>query len=85
MLTGRRFILREPVIASAVEAGGRIVASVVPSSSVIEIVSGTASGLRTLKVSWNGSVFAMFASDIDERGEELLDTGAPQAARAAHA
>ena len=43
----------------------------IPASSVIEIVSGTASGLRILDVLWDGKVFAMFESDIAERGDEL--------------
>jgi len=34
---------------------------------------GTASGLRILDVVWDGKVFAMFASDIAEWGDELCD------------
>ena len=73
MLAGRRFKLREPIIATAAETNGRMVAWVVPSSSVIEIISLTASGLRMLDVLWDGKVLAMQESDIAERGVELFD------------
>jgi hypothetical protein len=42
-------------------------------SSVIEIISQTASGLRILDVECGGKVFAMFESDIAERGDELCE------------
>jgi hypothetical protein len=81
MLTGRRFKLREPVIATALDNGDRV-ASLVPASSVIEIVSQTASGLRILDVLWDGKVFAMFESDIAERADELCgQTAQPRPAR----
>ena len=73
MLAGKRFRLREPVIATALEKSGLRVAAMIPTSSVIEIISGTASGLRILDVLWDGKVFAMFESDIAERGDELGD------------
>ncbi len=73
MLAGRRFKLREPVIATALEKNGGRMAAMIPTSSVIEIVSGTASGLRILDVLWDGKVFAMFESDIAERGDELAE------------
>jgi hypothetical protein len=82
MLIGRRFKLREPVIATALDNHGNRVAAMVPTSSVIEIISRTASGLRILDVSWDGKVFAMFESDIAERGDELRDrTAEPRPAR----
>jgi hypothetical protein len=71
MLVGRRFKLREPVIATALDPRGNRVAAMLPTSSVIEIVSRTASGLRILDVECDGKVFAMFESDIAERGDEL--------------
>ena len=71
MLSGKRFKLREPVIATALEKNGQRVAAMVPASSIIEIISGTASGLRILDVLWDGKVFAMFESDIAERADEL--------------
>jgi hypothetical protein len=43
----------------------------IPTASFIEILSGTASGLRILDVLWDGKVFAMFESDIAERGDEV--------------
>lgn len=73
MLIGRRFKLREPVIATALDPNGTRVAAMLPMSSVIEIVSGTASGLRILDVECDGKVFAMFESDIAERGDELSE------------
>src|SRR5579862_5500637 len=82
MLIGRRFKLREPVIATALDDNGNRVAAMVATSSVIEIVSRTASGLRILDVLCNGKVFAMFESDIAERGDELCDhTVEPRPAR----
>lgn|GEM_PF-6341635 len=48
-------------------------AAMLPTSSVIEIVSRTASGLRILDVECEGKVFAMFESDIAERGDELCE------------
>lgn len=72
MLAGRRFRLREPIVAAAVENDGRTVAWLIPSLSVIEIVSRTANGLRMLDVSWDGRVLAMPESDIAERGDELV-------------
>lgn len=72
MLAGRRFRLREPIVAAAVENDGRTVAWLIPSASVIEIVSRTANGLRMLDVSWEGRVVAMPESDIAERGDELV-------------
>lgn len=75
MLAGRRFRLREPIVAAAVENDGRTVAWLIPSSSVIEIVSRTANGLRMLEVSWDGRVLAMPETEIAERGEELLGAG----------
>jgi hypothetical protein len=71
VLIGRRFKLREPVIATALDHNGNRVAAMVPTSSIIEIVSRTASGLRILDVECDGKVFAMFESDIAERGDEL--------------
>lgn len=73
MLIGRRFKLREPVIATALDNSGNRVAAMLPTSSVIEIISRTASGLRILDVACDGKVFAMFESDIAERGDELCD------------
>ena len=73
MLAGRRFKLHEPVIATALEKNGGRMAAMIPASSIIEIVSGTASGLRILDVLWDGKIFAMFESDIAERGDELAE------------
>jgi hypothetical protein len=82
MLIGRRFKLREPVIATALDKHGNRVAGMLPTSSVIEIISRTASGLRILDVACNGRVFAMFESDIAERGVELCEqTAEPRPAR----
>jgi hypothetical protein len=82
MLIGRRFKLREPVIATALDNSGNRVAAMLPTSSVIEIVSRTASGLRILDVACDGKVFAMFESDIAERGVELCgQTAEPRPAR----
>jgi hypothetical protein len=82
MLIGRRFKLREPVIATALDDNGNRVAAMVPTSSVIEIISRTASGLRILDVECDGKVFAMFESDIAERGDELCDqTAEPRPSR----
>lgn len=82
MLIGRRFKLREPVIATALDTSGNRVATMLPTSSVIEIVSRTASGLRILDVACDGKVFAMFESDIAERGVELCEQVAePRPAR----
>ncbi len=76
MLTGRRFKLREPLIATTIGKNGERVAVMVPTLSIVEIISGTASGLRILDVLWDGKVFATFATDIAERGDELLDQAA---------
>jgi hypothetical protein len=73
MLAGRRFRLREPIVAAALENDGRTVAWLVPSSSVIEIISRTASGLRMLDVLWDDRILAMPESDIAERGDELFE------------
>lgn len=73
MLTGRRFKLREPVIATTLENNGKRVAAMIPTSSVVEIVSASASGLGILEVLWDGKGFAMFASDIAERGDEIYE------------
>jgi len=78
MLAGRRFKLREPVVATTVGNSGERVAVIVPTSSIVEIITGAASGLRVLDVLTDGRVFAMFESDIGERGDELCDqTGEP--------
>jgi hypothetical protein len=69
----RRFKLREPVIATALDSNGNRVAAMIPASSVIEIIGRTASGLRILEVLWDGKIFAMFESDIAERGGEFCD------------
>ncbi len=82
MLIGRRFRLREPVIATVLDHKGDRVAAMLPTSSVIEIVSRTASGLRILDVRCDGRVFAMFESDLAERGVELGEQAAePRPAR----
>jgi hypothetical protein len=82
MLIGRRFKLREPVIATALDHTGNRVAAMLPTSSVIEIISRTASGLRILDVECEGQVFAMFESDIAERADELCEqTTEPRSAR----
>ena len=82
MLAGRRFKLREPVVATTVGNSGERVAVLVPTSSIVEIISGAASGLRVLDVLSDGRVFAMFESDIAERGDELCDqTGEPRPGR----
>jgi hypothetical protein len=73
MLAGRRFKLREPVIATAFDSNGDRVAAMVPAAAIIEIISRTASGLRILDVLWDGKVYAMFESDIAERGDELCE------------
>ena len=76
MLAGRRFILRESLIATRGEGIHGTVATVVPRYSVLEIVSGTASGLRRLDVLCDGILMTLFASDLEERGEELFDQAA---------
>ena len=82
MLIGRRFKLREPVIATALDRSGNRVAAMLPASAVIEIISRTVSGLRILDVECDGKVFAMFESDIAERGDELCEqTTEPRPAR----
>ena len=81
MLAGKRFKLREPVIATALRNNGERVAAMVPTSSIVEIISGTASGLRILDVLWDGKVFAMFESDIAERGDELCEQTAEPGCR----
>ena len=82
MLAGRRFKLREPVVATTVGNSGERVAVIVPTSSIVEIISGAASGLRVLDVLTDGRVFAMFESDIAERGVELCEQAAePRPAR----
>src|SRR5579862_5306416 len=82
MLIGRRFKLREPVIATALDKSGNRVATMLPTSSVIEIISLIASGLRILDVECDGKVFAMFESDIAARGVELCEqTAEPRPAR----
>ncbi len=82
MLIGRRFKLREPVIATALDHKGNRVAAMLPTSSVIEIISRTASGLRILDVECGGKVFAMFETDIAERSVELCGREAePRPAR----
>jgi len=82
MLAGRRFKLREPVVATTVGNSGERVAVIVPTSSIVEIITGAASGLRVLDVLTDGRVFAMFESDIGERGDELCDqTGEPPPGR----
>ena len=84
MLTGRRFKLREPVIATALGNNGERVAVSVPTLSIVEIVSATISGLGILDVLWDGKVFAVFATDIAGRGDELCDrTAEPRPARVA--
>jgi hypothetical protein len=77
VLIGRRFKLREPVIATALDEKGNRVATLLPISSVIEILSRTASGLRILDVACDGKVFAMFESDIAARGVELSAEPSP--------
>jgi len=82
MSIGRRFKLREPVIATALDKHGNRVAAMIPTSSVIEIISRTSSGLRILDVECDGKIFAMFESDIAERGDELCEqTAEPRPAR----
>jgi len=82
MLIGRRFKLLEPVIATALDHTGNRVAAMLPTSSVIEIISRAASGLRILDVECEGKVFSMFESDIAERGDELCEqTTEPRPAR----
>ncbi len=82
MLIGRRFKLREPVIATALDHKGNRVATMLPTSAVVEIVSRTASGLRILDVQCDGKVFAMFESDIAERSVELSEpTAEPRPAK----
>ena len=82
MLIGRRFKLREPVIATALDSHGNRVAAMIPTASVIEIISRTATGLRILDVECDGKIFAMFESDIAERGVELCEqTAEPRPAR----
>jgi hypothetical protein len=82
MLIGRRFKLLEPVIATALDHSGNRVAAMLPTSSVIEIISRTASGLRILDVECGGKVFAMFESDIATRSVELFQHAAePRPAR----
>ena len=76
MLAGRRFILRESLIATTGEGGHGTVATVVPAYSVLEIVSGTACGLRRLDVLCDGILMTLFASDLEERGEELFSQAA---------
>ena len=72
MLSGKRFKLREPVIGKITDRTDKTVVQIVPTFSVVEIISGSLSGLRTLDVLWGGRVLTMFASDLDERGDELL-------------
>lgn len=76
MLAGRRFILRESLIATTANGDYGTVATIVPACSVLKIVSFTASGLRRLDVLCEGILMTLFASDLEERGEELFDQAA---------
>jgi len=71
MLTGKRFRLVAPT--PAVDASGekRIVVTI-PAGAIIEVICGPVlDNLWMVEVRWDGKVMAMFAEDLEARGQEI--------------
>ena len=69
MLTGKRFRLRVPAPAIA---GKRIVVTI-PAGAIIEVICGPVlDNLWMVELRWDGNVMAMFAEDLEGRGQEIV-------------
>jgi len=68
MLAGRRFILKIPTIA----VDSQRVAIIVPNGALLDVLSESVDR-KMAQVVWDGRPFAMFAIDLAERGQEIVD------------
>jgi hypothetical protein len=66
MLTGRHFMLKYPALA----VDDQLVVFTLPVGANLTVTSDKASESRVIDVIWNDRKFAMFGSDLTERGEE---------------
>jgi hypothetical protein len=74
MLTGRRFMLRNPTV--AVDARRDIL--ILPVGAILIVVSDTSTEKGMIEVTCEARKLAMFGSDLIERGDENFGTDAPQ-------
>jgi hypothetical protein len=73
VLTGKRFKLRRETLGIESQDGDRVAVRV-PSDSIVEVISGpTEHDMRMVQVHWKGRALVMFAEDIRQRGEEILE------------
>ena len=72
MLARKRFRLRVPAPAIDARAGKRIVVTI-PAGAIIEVIVGPVlDNLWMVELRWDGKVMAMFAEDLEGRGQEIV-------------
>lgn len=71
MLTGKRFKLSKPVLAFKIPDSHRV-AVAVPAGTILRVVSGPSNGNQRTEVLWQGRVVVMLASDLNQRGTEIM-------------
>ncbi len=71
MLTGKSFHLKVPTLGLAL-IGDKRVAVPIPADSIVIVTGGPRpTDMRMVDVLWDGQILAMFAEDVQERGEEI--------------
>ena len=63
-----RYRIKSPTIALSLQ-DGRHVAMTVPSGAIITV--GKIDGNELVEVTWEGTIYLMFAQDVRSRGEEI--------------
>jgi hypothetical protein len=71
VLTGKRLRLKVPTIALALIDHKRVAVRI-PPDSILTVSSGSRpQDMRMVDVLWEGQTLAMFAEDVQKRGEEI--------------
>ena len=74
MLAGRRFVLRTPTLAIE-NLGGKQQAVTIPANTTLKVVAESLENQRLVDVV-SDRVLTMFAVDLVERGDEIVETAA---------
>jgi hypothetical protein len=73
MWTGKRFILRNKILAIRVVDKIRQ-AEYIPKGEVLEVIGGPRpNAVHLVDVHWNACEYKVFASDVEEAAEEIIN------------
>jgi hypothetical protein len=73
MWTGRRFLMKQKILAVGLISGERV-ASYIPAGEVVLVLSGpTATASRLVDIEWGHQNLSVFAMDLETRAKEVTD------------